>query len=88
MTINTPQIKLTESQTAVLQKYLVGDETTWNEVCDRVCRHVASAEKPEDQEYWYNRFMDIMVPMDFVPGGSILANANHGDRRDAQLLGS
>lgn len=70
---------LLDSQNAVLQKYLVKEgEETWWDVCHRVCTHIASAEKEDKRAEWYTKFMSIMVPMKFVPSGSILANSDHG----------
>lgn len=71
--------ELSESQQAVLQKYLVNGETTWAEVVRRVARFVSSAEAtPELQQYWEEKFLSVLLPMKLVPGGSILANCNHG----------
>lgn len=74
-------LELNESQKAVLQKYVVDGETTWEEVAQRVARFVASAEStPELQRTWQERFLSILLPMKLVPGGSILANSGHGTR--------
>lgn len=74
-------LKLSESQKAVLQKYLIDDEASWEDVVHRVARYVASAEEtPDSQRYWEEKFLSILLPMKFVPGGSILANCNHGTR--------
>jgi ribonucleoside-diphosphate reductase alpha chain len=73
--------ELSESQRAVLQKYLIDDEKTWEDVIRRVARYVASAEvTPELQQQWEAKFFSILQPMKFVPGGSILANCDHGTR--------
>jgi ribonucleotide reductase alpha subunit len=77
----SPSIELSESQRAVLQKYFINDENTWEAVAERVAKFVASAEAtPELREYWQDKFMSILVPMKLVPGGSILANSEHGTR--------
>jgi ribonucleoside-diphosphate reductase alpha chain len=74
-------IELSESQRAVLQKYLVNEEATWEEVIRRVAKYVAGAEETLDsQRHWEDKFLSILLPMKFVPGGSILANCNHGTR--------
>jgi len=74
-------IELSESQKAVLQKYVVNGETTWEEVAQRVARFVASAEStPELRRTWEEKFLSILLPMHFMPGGSILANCDHGTR--------
>ncbi len=71
--------ELSESQRAVLQKYLVGDEKTWEDVCWRVAVHAASGEDSADlQNEWAEKFYGILQPMKFIPGGSILANSDHG----------
>jgi ribonucleoside-diphosphate reductase alpha chain len=71
--------ELSESQKAVLQKYLVGDEKTWEDVCWRVAVHAASGEGSEElQNEWAEKFYGILQPMKFIPGGSILANSDHG----------
>jgi len=81
MVLSQSQTLLSESQKAVLQKYVVNGETTWEEVVRRVARFVASAEStPELQRSWEEKFLSILLPMKFVPGGSILANSNHGTR--------
>lgn len=73
--------ELSESQKAVLQKYLIEDEVSWEDIVRRVAAYVASAEpNPEQQQYWQDKFFSILQPMKFVPGGSILANCNHGTR--------
>lgn len=73
--------ELSESQKAVLQKYLIEDEVSWEDVVRRVAAYVASAEAtPEQQQHWQEKFYSILQPMKFVPGGSILANCDHGTR--------
>ncbi len=70
---------LSESQKAVLQKYLVGDEKTWEDVCWRVAVYAAGGEASEElQNEWAEKFYGILQPMKFIPGGSILANSDHG----------
>jgi ribonucleoside-diphosphate reductase alpha chain len=77
----SPSIELSESQRAVLQKYFINDENTWEAVAERVAKFVASAEAtPDLREYWQDKFLSILVPMKLVPGGSILANSEHGTR--------
>ncbi|MBW4552495.1 MAG: adenosylcobalamin-dependent ribonucleoside-diphosphate reductase [Aphanocapsa sp. GSE-SYN-MK-11-07L] len=77
----SPTLELSESQRAVLQKYLINGETTWEEVARRVARYVASAEAtPEAQKFWQEKFLSILLPMKLIPGGSILANCDYGTR--------
>jgi len=81
MVLSQSPTLLSESQKAVLQKYVVNGETTWEEIVRRVARFVASAEStPELQRSWEENFLSILLPMKFVPGGSILANSDHGTR--------
>jgi ribonucleoside-diphosphate reductase alpha chain len=77
----SPITELSESQKAVLQKYFVNGESTWEAVVERVARYVASAEAtPELRDYWQEKFLSVLIPMKLVPGGSILANCDHGTR--------
>lgn len=77
----SPSVELSESQRAVLQKYFINDENTWEAVAERVAKFVASAEAtPELRKYWQDKFLSILVPMKLIPGGSILANSDHGTR--------
>ncbi|MGB8701038.1 MAG: ribonucleoside-diphosphate reductase, adenosylcobalamin-dependent, partial [Thermosynechococcaceae cyanobacterium] len=77
----SPTIELSESQRAVLQKYFVNGESTWEAVVQRVARFVASAEAtPELRQEWEDKFLSILLPMKLIPGGSILANCDHGTR--------
>jgi ribonucleoside-diphosphate reductase alpha chain len=64
-----------------LQKYFVNGESTWEAVVERVARFVASVEvTPELRNYWEEKFLSVLLPMKLVPGGSILANSDHGTR--------
>jgi ribonucleoside-diphosphate reductase alpha chain len=77
----SPITELSESQKAVLQKYFVNGESTWEAVVERVARYVASAEPTQElRDYWQEKFLSILIPMKLVPGGSILANCDHGTR--------
>ena len=72
---------LSESQRTVLQKYLIGDERSWEDVARRVARYVASAERtPALRREWEEKFYALLAPMKLLPGGSILANSDHGTR--------
>lgn len=77
------KIELSDSQQAVLSKYLLPErgETCWEDVARRVAKFVAGAEPtPELQAHWEEEFYSILAPMKFMPGGSILANSDHGTR--------
>jgi ribonucleoside-diphosphate reductase alpha chain len=75
------EMELSEAQRAVLQKYLVDGETSWEQVAARVATYVASAEPTDElRHYWQEKFYSILASMKLVPGGSILANCAHGTR--------
>lgn len=76
--MSTDPAPLSTSQEAVLIKYKIGNEKTWQDVARRVAKHVASVEAPEDRDHWEQAFYEIIEPMLFVPAGSILANAGYG----------
>jgi ribonucleoside-diphosphate reductase alpha chain len=53
------------------------------EMLQRVAKFLADVEKTsEDKEKWYQKFLEIMVSFDFLPGTRTLANAG---QRNAQL---
>lgn len=83
MNVSSEKISLTPSQAAVLGKYLLEDrsETCWEDVARRTSKFVADAEKtPALQKYWEEQFYSIIASMKFMPGGSIIANADHGTK--------
>lgn len=43
-----------------------------------VAKDLASVEKPEDQSYWTEKFLDLLQDFRFVPGGRITSNAGTG----------
>ena len=47
-------------------KYLSHTEKGPMHMWDRIARALASVEK--DQEYWYNRFLELLFDFRFVPG--------------------
>jgi ribonucleoside-diphosphate reductase alpha chain len=71
-------MELSTSQKAVAQKYLVNGETEWEEIADRVARHVAKAEEGHLVHHWAKEFRELIYNLKFVPAGSILANSGHG----------
>ena len=48
---------------------------TPQEMLYRVAKHVSSAEKPEERNYWTNLFYNLMVDLDFLPNSPTLMNA-------------
>ena len=57
------------------QTYKYGDENI-NNTFLRVAKYIASVEK--DQEYWIEKFLEILHDFKFVPGGRITSNAGTG----------
>ncbi|MBK9294199.1 MAG: adenosylcobalamin-dependent ribonucleoside-diphosphate reductase [Oligoflexia bacterium] len=52
-----------------------------NDINDRhmaIARDIASVEEPSQQEYWTDKFLDILEDFKFVPGGRITSNAGTG----------
>jgi ribonucleoside-diphosphate reductase alpha chain len=58
------------------QTYKFYTDNDINDSHIRVARELASVE--EDQEYWTERFLDILENFQFVPGGRITSNAGTG----------
>lgn len=56
---------------------------TWDGACVRVARQIASAELPEKQSTYQDKFYNVLVNNYFVPGGRILHNAG---RPSPQML--
>ena len=55
--------------------YRFGNETDVNDRHLAVAKDLASIEKPELQDYWTNKFLDLLEDFKFVPGGRITSNA-------------
>ncbi len=56
-------------------RYAFTDDETWTNACMRVARQVASAELPQKQVIYANKFSLALQRNLFVPGGRIWANA-------------
>ena len=56
-------------------------DLTVHDTWERVANHLASAEKPEDQEYWSKAFYEALESFKFIPAGRINAGAGTGDRK-------
>lgn len=65
------------------KRYAFTEEETWGEACSRVARQMSTAEAPEKQKVYYDKFLDILASNLFVPGGRIWYNSG---RSSPQLL--
>jgi ribonucleoside-diphosphate reductase alpha chain len=65
-------------------KYLSHIEKGPMHMWDRIARALASVEK--DQEYWYNRFLELLFDFRFVPGGRVMHGAGRVDARRRPTL--
>jgi len=65
-------------------KYLSHSEKGPMHMWDRIARALASVEK--DQEYWYNRFLELLFDFRFVPGGRVMHGAGRVDARRRPTL--
>jgi ribonucleoside-diphosphate reductase alpha chain len=65
-------------------KYLSHSEKGPMHMWDRIARALASVEK--DQEYWYNRFLELLFDFRFVPGGRVMHGAGREDARRRPTL--
>lgn len=64
-------------------RYAFTETETWSEACKRVARQVATAELPDKQKTYEDKFYEILVTNQFVPGGRIWYNSG---RNNPQLL--
>ncbi len=58
-------------------KYLAPNEKGPMHMWNRIARALASVEN--DQEYWYNRFLELLFDFKFVPGGRVMHGAGRED---------
>lgn len=65
-------------------KYLSHSEKGPMHMWDRIAKALASVEK--DQEYWYNRFLELLFDFRFVPGGRVMHGAGREDARRRPTL--
>jgi ribonucleoside-diphosphate reductase alpha chain len=54
------------------KRYALHENETWEEACDRVARHVASAESGENVSRYQTLFLHQLVKNLFMPGGRIM----------------
>lgn len=52
------------------KRYTLGENETWQEACERVARHVATAESVNSVEF-FSQFSDLLKKNLFMPGGRI-----------------
>lgn len=64
-------------------RYAFTSDESWEEACLRVAKQMATAEAPEKQKPYEEKFNDILVNNLFVPGGRIWYNSG---RNNPQLL--
>jgi ribonucleoside-diphosphate reductase alpha chain len=68
----------------VRSKYLAPTEQGPMHLWNRIAKALASVEK--DQDYWYNRFLDLLFDFRFVPGGRVMHGAGREDARRRPTL--
>ncbi len=66
-------------------KYLAPSEQGPMHMWNRIARAVSSVEK-ENQEFWHNRFLEILFDFTFVPGGRVMHGAGREDARRRPTL--
>ena len=64
-------------------RYAFTESETWDEACKRVAHQMASAEVPEKQKIYLDKFYQALASNSFVPGGRIWYNSG---RNNPQLL--
>lgn len=64
-------------------RYAFTEDETWEEACARVATQMARAENPDKQDYYRDKFKDVLEKNLFVPGGRIWYNSG---RVNPQLL--
>jgi ribonucleoside-diphosphate reductase alpha chain len=71
------------ARTVLERRYLTKNEDgtlaeTPEDLFVRVARHVASAERPEDRQYWFEQFYNLMVTGQALPNSPTLSGAGRG----------
>jgi len=54
------------------QRYAYPGETKYSDRCRAMAKHISSAEKDEEKEFYERRFFETLAAGDFVPGGRII----------------
>src|ERR1035437_5602440 len=65
------------------KRYAFTEAETWEEACTRVARQISTAELPEKQKSYQDKFFEVLSSNLFVPGGRIWYNSG---RTNPQLL--
>jgi ribonucleoside-diphosphate reductase alpha chain len=71
------------SKTIFKDRYAFTAEETWEQACLRVARQMSLAESPDKQRTYEEKFNEVLVSNQFVPGGRIWYNSG---RNNPQLL--
>ncbi|MES0447169.1 MAG: adenosylcobalamin-dependent ribonucleoside-diphosphate reductase [Desulfobacterales bacterium] len=73
-------MKITDNALKILQKRYFAEGETWEKLCDRVAKKVASAEnKAEDCAKWEKKYKNIILNLDFLPNSPTLRNFGRND---------
>lgn len=64
-------------------RYAFTENESWEEACNRVAKQMATAETPDKQKAYEEKFFDVLSQNLFVPGGRIWYNSG---RNNPQLL--
>lgn len=64
------------------QRYSYPGEKDYADRCHAIAKHVASAEREDERQRWFERFYEVLNTGDFVPGGRII----YGSGRNKQNL--
>ena len=73
-------MEITDNALKILKKRYFAEGETWEKLCDRVAKKVASAEKKaEDCAKWEKKYKNIMQNLDFLPNSPTLRNFGRND---------
>lgn len=64
-------------------RYAFTENETWQQACSRVAKQMATAEVPDKQQLYEDKFFEVLSENLFVPGGRIWYNSG---RNNPQLL--
>lgn len=60
------------------KRYAYPGEKGWGDRCKVIARTIASCEKDDDKERVERKFLDVLNPGDFIPGGRIIYGSGRG----------